>query len=171
MSVNKVILVGRLGTDPELRRTKNDFAVVNVRVATNDRKKEGDTWVDHTEWHTVTVWGRQAENLAKYCSKGSSFTLRAAYKRASSKTSLALTARLLRWLQTKSGSLVTEVRARRSEALRQTGTLRLRLPLQMLTLKSRFRASWSSSTLCGTSQSYPRDTLLFHCEMKAVHDR
>ena len=48
MSVNKVILVGRLGTDPELRRTKNDFAVVNVRVATNDRKKEGDTWVDHT---------------------------------------------------------------------------------------------------------------------------
>tara|TARA_R100000700_G_C3177877_1_gene153289 strand:- start:3764 stop:4180 length:417 start_codon:yes stop_codon:yes gene_type:complete len=70
MSVNKVILVGRLGTDPELRRTKNDFAVVNVRVATNDRKKEGDTWVDHTEWHTVTVWGRQAENLAKYCSKG-----------------------------------------------------------------------------------------------------
>jgi len=70
MSVNKVILVGRLGTDPELRRTKNDFSVVNVRVATNDRRKEGDVWVDHTEWHTVTVWGRQAENLVKYCSKG-----------------------------------------------------------------------------------------------------
>ena len=70
MSVNKVILVGRLGMDPELRRTRNDIAVVNVRLATNERKKEGDNWVDHTEWHTVTVWGRQAENLAKYCSKG-----------------------------------------------------------------------------------------------------
>jgi len=70
MSVNKVILVGRLGTDPELRTTKGGTSVVNCRLATNERRKSGDEWVDHTEWHTITVWGKQAENLAKYCSKG-----------------------------------------------------------------------------------------------------
>jgi|18_taG_2_1085343.scaffolds.fasta_scaffold03799_4 single-strand DNA-binding protein len=70
MSVNKVILVGRLGTDPELRQTKSGFSVVNVRVATNERRKDGDQWVDHTEWHTVTMWGKVAENVNKYCSKG-----------------------------------------------------------------------------------------------------
>jgi single-strand DNA-binding protein len=70
MSVNKVILVGRLGSDPELRQTKSGFAVVNVRLATNERKKDGDQWVDHTEWHTVTMWGKLAENVSKFCSKG-----------------------------------------------------------------------------------------------------
>ncbi len=39
-------------------------------MATTDRRKEGDEWVDHTEWHNVTVWGRTAENVAKFCSKG-----------------------------------------------------------------------------------------------------
>ena len=70
MSVNKAILVGRLGMDPELRKTAGGTAVVNLRVATNDRRKEGDEWVDHTEWHSVTVWGRMAENVAKFCNKG-----------------------------------------------------------------------------------------------------
>jgi single-strand DNA-binding protein len=70
MSVNKVILVGRLGTEPELRQTKSGFSVVNVRVATNERRKDGDQWVDHTEWHTVTMWGKVAENVSKYCTKG-----------------------------------------------------------------------------------------------------
>jgi single-strand DNA-binding protein len=70
MSVNKAILVGRLGVDPELRTTGSGTSVVNVRMATTDRRKEGDEWVDHTEWHNVTVWGRSAENVAKFCSKG-----------------------------------------------------------------------------------------------------
>ena len=70
MSVNKVILVGRLGHDPELRSTKGGTSVVNIRLATNERRKDGGEWVDHTEWHTVTVWGKQAENLEKYCTKG-----------------------------------------------------------------------------------------------------
>jgi single-strand DNA-binding protein len=70
MSVNKAILVGRLGADPELRATASGTSVVNIRLATNDRRKEGDEWVDHTEWHNVTVWGRSADNVAKYCTKG-----------------------------------------------------------------------------------------------------
>ena len=70
MSVNKAILVGRLGVDPELRNTGTGSSVVNIRMATTDRRKEGDQWVDHTEWHNVTVWGRTAENVAKFCSKG-----------------------------------------------------------------------------------------------------
>lgn len=70
MSVNKAILVGRLGVDPELRTTGSGTTVVNIRMATSDRRKEGDQWVDHTEWHNVTVWGRTAENVAKFCSKG-----------------------------------------------------------------------------------------------------
>ena len=68
--MNKAILVGRLGFDPELRRTQGGTAVVNLRLATSDRKKDGDEWVEHTEWHTVTVWGRTAENVDKYCTKG-----------------------------------------------------------------------------------------------------
>tara|TARA_R110001583_G_scaffold115633_3_gene266181 strand:+ start:235 stop:636 length:402 start_codon:yes stop_codon:yes gene_type:complete len=70
MSVNKAILVGRLGADPELRRTGSGTSVVNMRMATSDRRKEGDEWVDHTEWHNITVWGRSAENVAKFCTKG-----------------------------------------------------------------------------------------------------
>ena len=70
MSVNKAILVGRLGVDPELRTTGSGTNVVNMRMATTDRRKEGDSWVDHTEWHNITVWGRTAENVAKFCSKG-----------------------------------------------------------------------------------------------------
>ena len=70
MSVNKAILVGRLGVDPELRTTGSGTSVVNMRMATTDRRKDGDDWVDHTEWHNVTVWGRSAENVAKFCSKG-----------------------------------------------------------------------------------------------------
>jgi len=70
MSVNKAILVGRLGVDPELRTTGSGTHVVNIRMATTDRRKEGESWVDHTEWHNVTVWGRTAENVAKFCTKG-----------------------------------------------------------------------------------------------------
>ena len=70
MSVNKAILVGRLGSDPELRTTGSGTSVVNFRMTTSDRRKDGDQWVGHTEWHNVTVWGRSAENVNKYCSKG-----------------------------------------------------------------------------------------------------
>ncbi len=71
MSVNKVILVGNLGSDPELRYTQGGQAVANFNIATNERwtDKGGETQ-ERTEWHKIVVWGRQAENCEKYLSKG-----------------------------------------------------------------------------------------------------
>ena len=70
MSVNKVILVGNLGRDPEVRETKSGNQVANLRVATTHRSKVGDEWQEQTDWHTVTVFGRQAELCGKYLEKG-----------------------------------------------------------------------------------------------------
>ena len=70
MSVNKVILVGNLGADPEVRETNGGSHVANLRMATTHRAKVGDEWGEQTEWHTVTVFGRQAELCGKYLSKG-----------------------------------------------------------------------------------------------------
>lgn len=70
-SVNKVILVGNLGQDPELKYTPGGAAVVNISLATTDN------WTDdhgqkhsETEWHRVVAWGKTAENAAKYLTKG-----------------------------------------------------------------------------------------------------
>ena len=70
-SVNKVILVGNLGRDPELRYTPGGQAVTSFSVATNERwnDKEGKTQ-ERTEWHRIVVWGKQAENCANYLQKG-----------------------------------------------------------------------------------------------------
>ena len=71
MTVNKAILVGNLGQDPEMRTTASGTAVANLRVATSDRRKDRDgNWTDFTEWHTVVVFGKTAENVGRYCRKG-----------------------------------------------------------------------------------------------------
>jgi single-strand DNA-binding protein len=70
MSVNKVILVGHLGADPETRTTGGGTVVANLRLATSERMKKGDEWQDHTEWHRVVCFGRNAENASKYLKKG-----------------------------------------------------------------------------------------------------
>ena len=71
MSVNKVILIGRLGQDPELNYTNSGTAVCNMRLATNDSytNRDGER-VETTEWHDVVAWGRQAETCGEYLSKG-----------------------------------------------------------------------------------------------------
>ena len=71
-SVNKVILVGRLGADPEVKHLQNDRAVCNLSVATSEQWKDKQTGQkqEKTEWHRVTVWGEQAENCGKYLAKG-----------------------------------------------------------------------------------------------------
>jgi single-strand DNA-binding protein len=73
-SVNKVILIGNLGRDPELRYTQNGQAVVNFTLATtenwNDRSS-GER-IERTEWHRVVAWGRLAETCAQYLAKGRS---------------------------------------------------------------------------------------------------
>jgi single-strand DNA-binding protein len=72
-SVNKVILIGNLGADPELKYTPSSRALCNLRIATTDVfKDKGGQRQEKTEWHRVTVWGDQAENCSKYLSKGRS---------------------------------------------------------------------------------------------------
>jgi len=73
-SVNKVILIGNLGADPELRYTPNgNRPVCSLRIATSDSYKDkAGVKQERTEWHTVTVWGDQAENCNKYLAKGRS---------------------------------------------------------------------------------------------------
>src|SRR4051812_21802781 len=69
--VNKVILVGRLGADPEIKSVGNAQSVARLSVATSESwtGKDGQKQ-ERTEWHRVVVWGRQAENCAKHLSKG-----------------------------------------------------------------------------------------------------
>ena len=72
MSVNKVILVGRLGRDPETRYTGGGQAVANFSVATDEtyKDKAGERQ-KRTEWHKIVVWGKQAEIAQQYLKKGS----------------------------------------------------------------------------------------------------
>lgn len=70
LGCNRVFLFGTVGADPELRATANS-SVLNLRLATNEQEKRNGQWEDHTEWHTVVVWGRRAEALAKLLEKGS----------------------------------------------------------------------------------------------------
>lgn len=69
--MNKVILLGNLGADPELRYTANGLPVLNFSMATNeswlDKNKERQ---ERTEWHRVVVWGPRAEALSKFLAKG-----------------------------------------------------------------------------------------------------
>jgi single-strand DNA-binding protein len=70
-SVNKVILLGNLGRDPETRYTTGGDAVTNLRIATTEtwKDKSGEKQ-EKTEWHTVVLFGRQAEVAAEYLKKG-----------------------------------------------------------------------------------------------------
>ena len=70
--VNKVILVGNLGQDPELRYTGSGTAVCNLRLATNESYKDAaGEWVERTEWHSIVAWSRLAEICNEYLKKGS----------------------------------------------------------------------------------------------------
>lgn len=70
--LNRAYLLGNLGQNPELRQTNSGQSVLSLRMATNERYKNNDgEWVDRAEWHTVVVWGKRAEALAKILAKGS----------------------------------------------------------------------------------------------------
>lgn len=72
MSVNKVIIVGRLGQDPELKYTPGGTAVCNFTVATTDSYKDkSGNKQEKTEWHRIVVWGKLAELCNQYLAKGS----------------------------------------------------------------------------------------------------
>jgi single-strand DNA-binding protein len=72
MSFNKIIIVGNLGRDPELRYTPQGDAVCNFSVAVNDKRRDKTGELqDTTTWFRITLWRRQAENASKYLTKGS----------------------------------------------------------------------------------------------------
>lgn len=69
--LNKVLLFGNLGADPELRVTPSGQAVLKLRVATTESYLDrNNTRQERTEWHSVAIWGKRAEALAKFLSKG-----------------------------------------------------------------------------------------------------
>lgn len=71
MSVNRVFLLGNLGKDPEVRHTQGGTTVANLRIATTERRPDGNGgWQDQTEWHSVVVFGKQADNVKKFLTKG-----------------------------------------------------------------------------------------------------
>ena len=70
-SVNKVILIGNLGKDPEVKYTPSGTPVAKITLATNERYKDKDgQWQDRTEWHNVVLWQRLAEIAGEYLKKG-----------------------------------------------------------------------------------------------------
>jgi len=71
-SLNKAMIIGRLGADPEVRYTQSNTAVANMSVATTERFKDRNGELqERTEWHKVVAWGRTAEVCQQYLKKGS----------------------------------------------------------------------------------------------------
>lgn len=72
-TVNKVILLGRLGADPEIRYMPSGMSVATVRLATNDgyKDRQSGQFIENTEWHRVVIFGKQAEIVSQYTRKGS----------------------------------------------------------------------------------------------------
>lgn len=68
--LNKVMLIGRLGADPEIRYTADGTPVVNFNLATDSPVKRGDQWETETEWHRIVAWRRLAEICNEYLGKG-----------------------------------------------------------------------------------------------------
>ncbi len=71
-SYNRVVLVGNLTRDVELRYTPSNTAVTDIGLAVNERVKRNDQWVEEAHFFDITLWGRMAEIAAEYLSKGSS---------------------------------------------------------------------------------------------------
>lgn len=70
-SLNKVIIIGRIGKDPEIRHTQSGQAVATLSVATDESyKDQSGQKIEKTEWHKIVVWGKQADFVANYLGKG-----------------------------------------------------------------------------------------------------
>jgi single-strand DNA-binding protein len=69
-SVNRVILVGNTGSDPDLKETTNGNAVAHVSLATNRQIRRNGETQERTDWHRLTFWGRAAETIHEYVGKG-----------------------------------------------------------------------------------------------------
>lgn len=70
-SLNKVMLIGNLGKDPEVRYTTSGQAVASFSLATSEKfKNKSGEWEERTEWHNIVLWGRQGEIAGEYLAKG-----------------------------------------------------------------------------------------------------
>ena len=69
-SMNKVILIGNLTRDPELRYTQSGMAIAKFGLAVNEKFKQGDEWKEKANFIDIVVWGKQGENCSEYLSKG-----------------------------------------------------------------------------------------------------
>ncbi|HKK25260.1 MAG TPA: single-stranded DNA-binding protein, partial [Gracilimonas sp.] len=71
-SLNKAMIIGNLGQDPEVRYTQSNTAVATLNIATSERYKDSNgEYQENTEWHRVVAWGRTAEICQQYLTKGS----------------------------------------------------------------------------------------------------
>ena len=72
MSINRVIISGNIGSEPEIRRTLGGMAILSFSVAVNDRRKnpQSGEWEDYCNWVSCTMFGNRAESLSNYLSKG-----------------------------------------------------------------------------------------------------
>ncbi|MBL4818103.1 MAG: single-stranded DNA-binding protein [Deltaproteobacteria bacterium] len=68
--MSKMTIIGNLGADPEVRYSQSGTAMCNLRIAVTERRKEGDNYVDHTEWFTLVCFGKTAENAQRFLKKG-----------------------------------------------------------------------------------------------------
>ena len=68
--MNRVVLFGRLGTDPELKEVGQGTSLCKFRMATTERIKKGDQFVEETEWHSITIWGKRGAAVSKHLAKG-----------------------------------------------------------------------------------------------------
>lgn len=69
-SLNKIMLIGNLGKDPEVKYTPSGINIARFSLATSDNVKKGDTWEEKTEWHNIVLFGKMAETAGNYLKKG-----------------------------------------------------------------------------------------------------
>ena len=70
-TVNRVILVGRLGKDPEIKYTPSGMAMASFSLATDENRKDNEgKWQSQTEWHNIILWGKEAERAGEFLKKG-----------------------------------------------------------------------------------------------------
>ena len=100
-SVNKVVLVGNLGKDPEMRYTQNGGAVANFSIATTEswKNKQTGEYENKSEWHNIVVFGKFGEMVGNTLKKVQKFTLKVNCKRTSGKDKMAKIVTELRSLQ------------------------------------------------------------------------
>ena len=111
-TINKAIIIGNLGADPDVRYTQSNTAVANLSVATSERYKDrSGEWKETTEWHRVVAWDRLAEIAQEYLTKGSKIYVEGSIqtdswedKEGRKRYTTEIRARMIRMLDSKPGS-------------------------------------------------------------------